>query len=578
METRTCQNCKNDFVIESDDFSFYEKIQVPPPTFCPECRFVRRLSFRNERSLYHRTCDSCKQKKIFMYPESTPFPVFCKECWWQDVWDPFSYGMQYDFNQPFFPQFYELMKLVPRPGTIQQGNNIQSDYSNRVTDMRNCYLVFGTIASEYSMYSNIINGSKECMDDFYAVGSEQCYECIDVSKCYRCYFCCESQECAESYFLYNCRNCTNCFGCVNVRNKSNCIFNQQYSPEDYKKFIEEFKKGGREAIAEAQAKIEELKKDAIHPWMVCRSVSNSSGNWIEHSENAVHVFSSNDCEDVKYGYSLSKAKDSMDYSFWGSGSELVYDTINTGIQCSNIKWNHESWTGDSDLTYCTNCHSSKNLFGCIGLKNAEYCVFNVQYSKEDYEALVTKIISQMKELPYIDAHARAYSYGEFYPYEFSPFAYNETVAQEFFPLSKEEAQSRGYLWVDEVEKKYQATVDANNLPNTIEEVDEAICKEVISCLNNGKTSTKCTSAFKIIPDELAFYKRFSLPLPQYCSNCRHFNRLSKRNPLKLWPRSCICDNQSHGHSGMCPNEFETSYSPDRPEKVYCEQCYQREVI
>jgi len=51
---KSCQNCKNDFTIEPDDFSFYEKIKVPAPTFCPECRMVRRLSFRNERNLFRR--------------------------------------------------------------------------------------------------------------------------------------------------------------------------------------------------------------------------------------------------------------------------------------------------------------------------------------------------------------------------------------------------------------------------------------------------------------------------------------------------------------------------------------------
>ena len=29
IEKRNCQNCKNDFVIDSDDFGFYEKIKVP---------------------------------------------------------------------------------------------------------------------------------------------------------------------------------------------------------------------------------------------------------------------------------------------------------------------------------------------------------------------------------------------------------------------------------------------------------------------------------------------------------------------------------------------------------------------
>ena len=578
MQTKNCQNCKSDFNIEPDDMAFYEKMKVPAPTWCPDCRLVRRMQFRNERSLYHRTCDSCKQKKIFMYSDTTPFPVYCKECWWKDNWGGLLYGRQYDFSVPFFVQMYELMKTVPRPGTIQQGNNVQSEYSNRVTDMRNCYLVFNSIVSENCMYGNLLNGSKDCVDGFNNLTCEQCYQCVDVSKCYRCFFSQESQECAESYFLYNCRNLTNCFGCVNLRNKSHCIFNEQYSQEDYKKFIEDFQNGGRAKIAEAIAKMEEIKKSAIHPWMVGRTITNSTGNWIENSDNTQNTFASNNCEDVKYGYSLAKAKDSMDYSYWGSGSELIYDCVNVGIQCSNIRWNHESWIGDNDLTYCMNCHSSKNLFGCVGLRNAQYCIFNTQYTEEEYKELVSKIIEQMNSIPYIDTLGKKYTFGEFYPPEFSPFMYNETVAQEFFPLTKEVAQSRGYTWKDEIQKQYKTTIEPGDVPNTSKDIDENICNEIIACLNKGKTSTKCVSAFKITGDELAFYKRFSLPLPEYCSNCRHFERLSKRNPLKLWPRACMCQQQNHDHSGACSNEFETSYSPDRPEIVYCEGCYQKEVI
>ena len=97
MENRNCQNCKKDFVIEQEDFNFYEKIKVPPPTFCPECRFIRRLCFKNERSLYKRECDLCHKKIISMYDENVTFPIYCPECWRSDKWDPMSYGLDYDF-------------------------------------------------------------------------------------------------------------------------------------------------------------------------------------------------------------------------------------------------------------------------------------------------------------------------------------------------------------------------------------------------------------------------------------------------------------------------------------------------
>src|SRR5674476_130622 len=107
-QTRQCQNCKKDFIIEPDDFGFYEKIKVPLPTFCPDCRRIRRFAWRNERTLYRRTCNLCKKNIIAMYHESVPFPVYCRECWYGDGWDATSYGCPYDINKSFFEQYKEF--------------------------------------------------------------------------------------------------------------------------------------------------------------------------------------------------------------------------------------------------------------------------------------------------------------------------------------------------------------------------------------------------------------------------------------------------------------------------------------
>src|SRR3990167_1497216 len=96
-ESRTCQNCKTSFIIEPEDFAFYEKMQVPPPTWCPYCRLMRRLSWRNERTLYKRVCSMCGKSIIAMYSQDAAFPVYCRECWFSDAWDPLAYGREYDF-------------------------------------------------------------------------------------------------------------------------------------------------------------------------------------------------------------------------------------------------------------------------------------------------------------------------------------------------------------------------------------------------------------------------------------------------------------------------------------------------
>ncbi|MBI4094987.1 MAG: hypothetical protein HY435_02220 [Candidatus Liptonbacteria bacterium] len=85
LETKVCQNCKNQFTIEPEDFQFYEKIAVPPPTFCPACRFQRRLMFRNERVLYKRTCDLCTQSILSIFAPDKPYKVFCQPCYNAEV-------------------------------------------------------------------------------------------------------------------------------------------------------------------------------------------------------------------------------------------------------------------------------------------------------------------------------------------------------------------------------------------------------------------------------------------------------------------------------------------------------------
>src|SRR3989338_7861561 len=112
-ESKICQNCKKDFVIELEDFNFYEKIKVPPPTFCPECRIVRRFIWRNERTLYHNKCAFSGKPIITMFAPETGLTVYDRDIWWKDQWDAFDYGVDYDFSKPFFVQFQELLKRVP---------------------------------------------------------------------------------------------------------------------------------------------------------------------------------------------------------------------------------------------------------------------------------------------------------------------------------------------------------------------------------------------------------------------------------------------------------------------------------
>ncbi|MFZ1019902.1 MAG: hypothetical protein WAN61_02845 [Minisyncoccia bacterium] len=579
-EIKICQNCKKEFTIEPDDFGFYEKIKVPPPTFCPECRFARRMSWRNERALYKRKCDATGENIISIFTTASGYKAYEEKYWWSDKWDPLDYGKDYDFSKPFFKQFGELLKRVPQLALFNT-LHINSEYCNYATHNKDCYLFTGGGWNEKLLYVNRSTNSKDSADCYIIEKAEFCYDCLYCYGCYKLTHSSNCYNCLESSFLYNCRNCNNCFGCTNLVSKSYCIWNEQYSKEEYEKKISEMNMGSFKSLQKLQENFKkEIYLQSIHKYAELISCKNVTGDHVRSARNCTYCFDlgGDNTENCHYAtWSGFGAKDLFDVGP-GAGwvSELVYESVDT-IDTSNIlgcMTIHNS----NNIFYSVNCHSSSNLFGCCGLKKKSYCILNHQYTKAQYEELIPKIIQQMNEMLYIDDIGNSYAYGEFFPAELSPFCYNETIAQEYFPLTKEQALKQGYRWKDRVERNYEIDIKTKDIPDNIKEVNEEIIGKVIECEHKGTCNEQCTEAFKIIESEYQFYQRMNLPIPHLCPNCRHYQRLKQRNPLKLWHRQCMCDKKNHAnHSEKCEVEFETSYAPERPEIVYCEKCYQQEV-
>jgi hypothetical protein len=588
-ETRICQNCKNQFVIEPEDFDFYAKIKVPPPTFCPDCRMKRRFAWRNEHTFYHSVCSLTGKKIITGISPDKGLTVYDRDVWWSDSWDASSYCKEYDATKPFFLQFSELFKKVPFP-SVFNSRTINCLYSNHTGEIRNGYLIWASWGGENLAYGTRIQNSKDSLDVFTLINSELCYEGVNLTKCYKTAYSQNSENCSDSYFLFECKGCTNCFGCTNLRNKSYYIFNQPYSREDYLKKLEEFKVDSYGSLESLKNQFADIKKRAIRKYANIINSQQVTGDNINNSFNCKNCFDiSLDLKDSKYIQNALQLVNGYDGYGVGAQSELMYEMFDAGIQGSLQCFGGIIY-GGANIFYSYNCHGCNNLFGCVGLRNKEYCILNKQYSKEDFLELRGKIIEHMKAMPYCDKGGRIYGYGEFFPVELSPFAYNETVAKEYFPLTKEEALKEGYAWKDPELRNYSITKYQKDIPDSIKGVSDDILSQVIECAHQGTCDQQCATAFKIIPEELSFYRRMNLPLPRLCSNCRHYQRLAQRNPLKLWKRKCQCagmqsENWSftntvkHFHSeNRCPNEFETSYAPDRKEIVYCEACYQSEIV
>ena len=560
-EIKNCQNCKEDFTIESDDFSFYEKIKVPAPTFCPHCRFVRRMIWRNERSLYKRKCDMCSKNIIVMYDDKVSFPVYCSECYISDNWGVEIYAKDYDFNKTFFEQWKELFNKVPRQ-SLWQENYINSEYSNYIADVKNVYLGFSILrGSEDVYYSSNINNSKQMIDSYNVNDSELVNESIGGIKNYNVQYSYWSSSCIDCNFIFNCNNCQDCFGCVNLQNKRYCILNEQYTKEVYEEKMKELNMGSFSFVESFKKDFWNFSLQFPRKYGNLINCIDSTGDELRDSKNAKHSFNCYKNENIKYGYRSPLSKDSMDIGH--CYAELSYEHALAGSENSqNIKFIVTGGLSLNQVEYCDSCKFSSNLFSCIGLKNKQYMILNKQYTKDEYFSMLEKIKQHMNDMPYIDKKGNIYKYGEFFPTELCPFGYNESVINDHFPLTKEEIIERGYNYKEKIDNKYTITLKASDIPDDIKDIDDSILNEVIECSSSGK-------AFKITPFELQFYKRMNIPIPHLHPDERYKERLSLRNPMILYTRQCMHPD--------CNNTFETTYASNRPEIVYCDSCYKNEV-
>jgi len=551
----SCHRCSTDFVIHPAEEKFLGKIgftfgtvtvNPPLPVHCPDCRAQIRTCHRNEQYLYKTVSAKTGKEIVSLYAPkpvsgNKPYAVYEQEEWKSERWDPLSYGKDFDASRPFFEQYGELQRIVPKAALITL-NNENSDYTTGTGFCKNCYLINSSEYCEDCYYGKLLQKCKNSVDCSYLFHSELCHENFSVYDSYGCQSLFFSQNCTDCFFSSNLNGCKNCCLCTNLVRKEYCFLNEQLTKEEYEKRLKEFQ-GDAERTAQVRKLLGNQMQKMVRKYANIVNSENCTGDYIENSQNCLDCYDmteSQDCRYVQVGVTL---KDGYDSSNIYVNTELCYQTLGT-IEAYNVAYCLFVFNCQRML-YCEQCYSCSDCFACVGLMRRKYCIFNKQYSKEDYEALVPKIIEHMKKTK---------EWGQFFPPSLSPFGYNESLASEYFPLSQEEAVTRGFLWREKDEKEYRP--QSAEVPSKIQDVKDGITQETLACEDCGKN-------YKIVPQELAFYRKQIIPLPRRCPECRHRARMALRNPRKLWDRQCA----------QCKKHVASTYAPDRSETIFCEECY-----
>ncbi len=558
VEIKNCKKCFIKFEITDKDLEFYnkispkiwwEKFQIPTPKLCPECREQRRLIWRNERKLYKRKCDGTGKEIVSIYSPDKKYKVYEQDFWWSDKWDSLDYGKEFDFEKGFFKNFSLLFEEVPRLWLFNI-NPLNSPYCHNTDNNKNCYLCFWMSHSQNSYYAGISTRLTDCMDVFVSWMSSNLYNAIDCVNVHNGFF---VSRCQNSNFLKYCVDCIWCENCLFsfwLRNKKYFILNEEYKKWEYLKKLKEIF-SNKEKFNNYYKKYQKLLEKFPRVYAYFSNCENCSWNTLLNCKNSFNCYDSiwlEDCKNIDNSWWWANCYD----CYWlTSFSEWVLESL-------SIKWSYCYFCFEvfdsSYLYYCINCYSCENCFGCVWLKNKKYCILNKQYTKEEYENLVPKIIKYMQ---------KTWEWWEFFPASISPFWYNETIANEYYPLEKEEALKQCFNWSDYEAPfpKVEKIIPAKLLPENVKDIPDDILNRAIEC-------EKTKKPFRIIKQELEFYRKHNLPIPRKHPDVRHLERLSLRNPRKLYDRKC----------DKCEKDIKTTYSLDRSEIVYCKECYLEEIM
>jgi len=542
-----CTQCGQQFEYFTGEVESYDKLGVLRPLNCQECRQRRRLAFRNEKNLYHNKSYKSGRQMISTYPASSPFRIIDQDEWWDDGSDATIYGRDFDFNRPFFEQFKELQKDVPRWSRMFV-NCENSDFTNNSANIKNGYLSFSSYNSEDIFYCMRTFGLFDCVDCLNVKDSQHCSECADCKKCHNVHYSQLSEGCSDSYFLYDCKGCTNCILSAQIRNKEFVFLNKQYGKEQYESLKKEFFAKLFQNKNQILKMFDDLRKNALHKNMRLLNAENSLGDFINDSRNILNGFYIVDSQDCINVFDSSGLKDCHDCCALDDESELCIE-CDTTYKLYNCKFC--TYSGNSSNTlYSDQCFFIDDCFGCIGLRKRKYSILNKVYSKDEYVQMIAKITEHMKATG---------EYGQPFPISCSSYPYNITVAHQFYPLEKSVALGLGCMWHEE-ENSAQHFGQKYEISSDLSLIDESICNKILVCEKTGKN-------YKIIPQEFKFYKKFGLPIPRVCPDQRYKDMLKLQPPKKLADTKCF----------VCGTDMKTVYPREFGYKVVCEGCYLKEV-
>ncbi len=406
----------------------------------------------------------------------------------------------------FFDTLWNLYKRHPKSSLNRVRESENSKYADSLFGVKNAYLSFAigddaeNVLYSFTSYAQVRN----ILNSVFVVGNcENIFFCTDVTESFSIFYSRFIIHSNAIRFSTNMTWCSECIDCNGLQNMSYCIGNVQFSKEDYLEEKEKILKQKEFFMQKYYSSTSVLWEDIgstnvsweriifsenIESWKLISRVKDGRNLFLIAGVNSCTNFY--DCFEVGFDshdmYAVSQA---------GTYSQQIY--------CSNTI---DGW---SNVYYSFSLEQCSYCLGCIGLQNKSFCIFNRQYTKEEWFELANKIFAQMEA---------DWTLWTFFPWWMNPFYFNDTAAYLIDDsFTKEEVTKQWYVWREEeikVDVPPGAEVIAKEELEKFQWFDKDGQRKINPEILKKVIKDEKWNYYRIVPMELEFLQKHGLPLPE----------------------------------------------------------------
>lgn len=535
-----------------EEIGWYKKFNVPPHPWSPETRMKEVVGYFEMYQFWYRTHPKTGKRFVSTVHPSTGLQTLPDEEWFGE---DFSHIVQdvIHLERSFFEQMRELQLKIPYPASrnIEQPHN--SITISSIGDV-NSYFVCAC-KSKNSFYSTDTYMLEDSAESSAGSNISSSFRILQSHRMHNCKFAHICFDCIDSLFLFDCRNCQKCFGATNKRNKQYLWFNEQLSKSEYEKRLAEVDLSRRSELEKYKARFLDLmERNTVWPENFNEKCTDVIGEYMVNAVDCKFVFAGmngpyRDLYHVSYPYGECSA-----CAFSGapmSASEIYL--CNIAPRCAKCAFSYSIQDCQS-VEYCYYCYNCEDCFGCFGLQRKRFCLFNKQYTEEEYYAKLDEVKVAMLERG---------EYGMFFPASFfvgywpdgGVVQYPETAArnEDFHPLDFEPESGGAVGEIDE--SKLRST---NDVPDCIDDMKDE------DWLGVPIYDANIKRRFSYLKPELDFYRKHRLAPPTSHFIDRVYSFWREANS-EVW-KETTC--------GKCAKALLVTINQTyRKRTIYCRPCY-----